>query len=425
MAEEEYYNKKWRVEDFERYHSGKMPETEMYALEKAALDDPFLEDALEGYAYAKTPEKDIEELKNKLSLKKDHTRVIWYKQQGTSQLLKIAAFLLLFLGFAWLLNNNPEKPQDEIASISRISGDTVAEKASPAAPVDLPPVPGVSPEENTPAQIEQDQIVPMNKQKRQEEAGATELIAMAPRAADADSQGGRDISTVENRQLRSNEQSDLKLKGLAMANENKNDFRGRVVDNAGKPVPFASISDKTNNQVLATDQDGYFSLNNRQNTSNIKVDVNALGFETTQVALAAGNTENKIVLKDNNQQLSEVVIGYGANKNRIAPRAQKSEKDFTRAHNNKITLMNAMPVNGWESFNRFINDSVANKRLPAAGYKEVVLSFNIDSLGKAQNIAVKKSISDSSDEAARQILRSIPAIKKIKKGKKAEVVIRF
>ena len=35
--------------DIERYHKGQLTPEEMHAMEKAALDDPFLADAIEGY----------------------------------------------------------------------------------------------------------------------------------------------------------------------------------------------------------------------------------------------------------------------------------------------------------------------------------------------------------------------------------------
>ena len=42
--------KSYNAADFQRYFNGAMPPKEMHALEKAALDDPFLAEALEGYA---------------------------------------------------------------------------------------------------------------------------------------------------------------------------------------------------------------------------------------------------------------------------------------------------------------------------------------------------------------------------------------
>lgn len=40
------------ADDFIRYHKGEMTTAEMHQLEKAALDDPFISDALDGYAFA-------------------------------------------------------------------------------------------------------------------------------------------------------------------------------------------------------------------------------------------------------------------------------------------------------------------------------------------------------------------------------------
>jgi hypothetical protein len=44
-------NNGFTASDIERYYSGKMSPQERHALEKAALDDPFLADALEGYTF--------------------------------------------------------------------------------------------------------------------------------------------------------------------------------------------------------------------------------------------------------------------------------------------------------------------------------------------------------------------------------------
>ncbi len=74
-------NYKYTAADFERYHSGQMNESEMHALEKASLQDPFLADALEGYSYTSTSEKDISDLKEKLLIKKKRRNNIFGKQK--------------------------------------------------------------------------------------------------------------------------------------------------------------------------------------------------------------------------------------------------------------------------------------------------------------------------------------------------------
>ena len=110
--------KKYGAEDFERYYSGKMTELQMHALEKAALDDPFLSDALDGYVYTQNAVSDINELKTRLHQNSDDKKIAWFKRNEIVPLLKIAAVLILFAGFGWLLYENNKAKKTEIASIT-------------------------------------------------------------------------------------------------------------------------------------------------------------------------------------------------------------------------------------------------------------------------------------------------------------------
>ena len=56
----------YTAKDIERYHSGELSPVEMHAMEKAALDDPFLSDALEGYAFTQTASSDLSTLQQRL-----------------------------------------------------------------------------------------------------------------------------------------------------------------------------------------------------------------------------------------------------------------------------------------------------------------------------------------------------------------------
>ena len=60
-------------DDIRRYLSGKMSREEMYQLEKAALDDPFLADAIEGFEKHAdiNVSADLNELKQRLAEKTD------------------------------------------------------------------------------------------------------------------------------------------------------------------------------------------------------------------------------------------------------------------------------------------------------------------------------------------------------------------
>ena len=63
--------------DIEKYHKGLLSSKERHDLEKAALDDPFLADALEGYVVAGgNASADIAELQQRLAAKVEGAKVI-------------------------------------------------------------------------------------------------------------------------------------------------------------------------------------------------------------------------------------------------------------------------------------------------------------------------------------------------------------
>ena len=80
--------------DIERYHSGKMTDKERNAIEKAALEDPFLSDALEGYLLTSTTAADLE------SLKKRRTHILL-------QLLSLKFFTAISVSDQVLIKNFP------------------------------------------------------------------------------------------------------------------------------------------------------------------------------------------------------------------------------------------------------------------------------------------------------------------------------
>jgi hypothetical protein len=91
--------------DIEKYHHGLLSNKEMHDLEKAAMDDPFVADALEGYAVAGVKvETDIVDLKKRLAEKTVSAKVvIMNTAPGKSFRTLRAAILLAFVAGASLL----------------------------------------------------------------------------------------------------------------------------------------------------------------------------------------------------------------------------------------------------------------------------------------------------------------------------------
>jgi len=93
--------KNFTASDIEKYHKGLLSPQQMHALEKAALDDAFLADALEGFALSGiNSDDDMAELKKRLFEKTEKTKVIAMHPAGQSRFrwLRVAVVLLLIAG---------------------------------------------------------------------------------------------------------------------------------------------------------------------------------------------------------------------------------------------------------------------------------------------------------------------------------------
>lgn len=99
--------KSYTAIDIEKYHKGLLSPREMHDLEKAALDDPFLADALEGYAVSGiNAAADIAELKKRLSDRTEENRKVIplaAPPRSSFPWLRAAAMLVLVLGAAFLV----------------------------------------------------------------------------------------------------------------------------------------------------------------------------------------------------------------------------------------------------------------------------------------------------------------------------------
>ncbi|MER3464625.1 MAG: hypothetical protein C4329_09720 [Chitinophagaceae bacterium] len=104
-------NNHYTAEDIQRYHEGKLSPKEMHVLEHAALDDPFLADALEGYQITGTAKENITELRERLQQKTTRRKVVPLFQP--KDWLRVAAIMAVILTAGWIgftvLNEQPDK----------------------------------------------------------------------------------------------------------------------------------------------------------------------------------------------------------------------------------------------------------------------------------------------------------------------------
>ncbi|HET6994494.1 MAG TPA: hypothetical protein VFI06_05915, partial [Chitinophagaceae bacterium] len=123
--------------DIEKYHKGQLSAKEMHELEKAALDDPFLADALEGFA---TPginiNEDIAELRRRLSENTERAKVIPIHTAGRSKFpwLRAAVAIVLVAGaglLAYEFLYKAKAPADNSVATFTRKKDTAAKYTIP------------------------------------------------------------------------------------------------------------------------------------------------------------------------------------------------------------------------------------------------------------------------------------------------------
>ena len=122
--------KTYTAADFANYHSGNMASGEMHALEKAALEDPFLADALEGYRYTSQAAPDIQRLKVAVTNRVNRKKVFSTGSVRENLWWRVAAvFILVGLAgyFIFNISNNQERPlakQERSVSETPLAGTT-------------------------------------------------------------------------------------------------------------------------------------------------------------------------------------------------------------------------------------------------------------------------------------------------------------
>lgn len=441
----EFDHKIWGVSDFKRYYLGTMPDTERHALEKAALEDPFLQDALDGYSQVPEPEQDLVEISERIwPVKQKRTPVIWYKTMNMDMVWKAAAVFIIVGGLTWLIVSNRKETAnqnsgDNFAGLEKSKADDSAElnaqfdsvisqseNSNPVAVLEQQPG-ATKPPFQIPAQSSAEApATPVDDESlTRVEYNRSDAVKLKKEQATLNDALAGKVAGMETHPV----ERDLAKKDIALE---PGVIKGRVVDVAGQPVPHANVmlQYRDEKQGVAADANGYFSLNN-VNASNEKVQIqaNATGYETTNVALANNTSNNNIVLAPQENTLSEVVITkVTPRKRNIAAASSATKKaNVTKwtANNSRVLLKGAVPLSGWDHFYSFMHDStnMLNNSFMKKG--EVVLRFNIDSAGKAMDVKLTRSLTGAADTLSKTILGQSPPLRILNKNRPAEARFIF
>ena len=431
----------------------------MHALEKAALEDPFLADALEGYSNTNTASADMSDLADRLNerTRDQQAKVIPITRPRPSfSWWKVAALVILVAGAGTLVyqfgfnkqnqeiaqateksnaappvndsdaTRNPaaeqqEQPGQESKTEPDAQNDALATKpakeiktkpvkSAPAAkPQGVTEKPGQPAVSDAPATYRFEEELAKNEEAASRDTA--NVTAVARRQQQADS---RQRAIVRGQAAKSSTApgADSRLK---KADTKSNIFRGRVTDAENNALPFSNITNTSDNIGTYADANGFFNLTSPDSVLNVKV--SSIGFEPSIVQLQNDVPANIVKLEEDRKSLSEVVIS-------------NKQINSRRVVNNNMVELDAEPADGWSNYDLYLvnnlkePDELVEKKKDAL-HGEVELSFEVSPSGEPVNITVKKSLCPACDREAIRLLREGPKWKRKARKGKTSVTINF
>ena len=447
---EEKGNIKYTAEDIRKYLNGQLSDQEMQALEKAALEDPFLSDAIDGIEESRNHpgsfESGVEELQNRLTLrlreKNRKNAVIFLFAKW-----KIAASILILIGTAVFtltyIRNNSRR--SEIAKLLPRVNETKKTISAPETTTDstgsitirkLPEktvsdVAVNSPNEQTDGLRKSSRKKKINNSQTNSPVSSDRkiielpTISLSKTLSDTNAVAIAMAPVTQDKELLSkapayeNKKENAAASGIARYKTSpKNFIKGVVTDDKGKPIPFADVSVRGTETRTTTDINGFFKLYMAYPNLVSPVMFNSVGFFPVSADIKSDSTlTNLIQLLPESTALNEVtVIGYGTQK----------KKDITSSATKQEENQNAVQVSGWEAFKNYI---YANKKILTADSLlkgDEIVSFKINKKSELSSFKIEQSVSPEHDTETIRLIKAAPPLKVVNsKKQRLRITISF
>lgn len=401
MGNKTNHNKQYTAEDIQRYHTGNMNVAQMHALEKAALDDPFLADALEGYHNTQTAAADLKNIRTRLDALQNENKVI-HLNKNRFGWMKIAAAVIVLIGAGSLFYYVSNDQRNELV---------MQDKNAASDP--LPKEADISPSTIQDSAIETEQtkftdVAIVKDNTLQKSIPAPEKIKPDDQVTVS---AYRSKEIVADSSFFRNDMANARNVASGPAQPRMNFFNGRVVDANNNPLPNVTIVAGFN-RAISTDTKGLFTIAGTKD-SVLDVTLSAAGYQSTKMQFM-NDVPKTVVMKESDAQLSEVIV-----LSRDKTKKASSSKP-------QIITDTLEPSEGWVVFDDYINQKLKSKNDPqiTSATGEVELSFEVNKNGEPINIKVERSLCEKCDEEAVRLLKEGPKWKK-KKNKKGKVTIKF
>ncbi len=416
----------YSIADIERYLQGGMGAKEMHDMEKAALQDPFLADAIEGYreiSFADTYKR-LNEINAAFRSEKKDAKLVALHAKKTISRWKAVAMIILVAGvgaLSWYVLQNKNSRKD--IALNTIKNDVQTDSVTPA-PGQNETIPD---KQNAAAPAADEQQKKGEKTTDKTAKNNPQVLVSAKKANNNNkeqtgSSGNEDKAAANN--LTAPEKASANASKLMESNvsapaitegaANKNILSGRVITKNNQPVPNASIAIKGLKDSVKTDDNGNFSIIPAD--TNVNVVIVSTGYKTMDTVLSNGNT-NMVTVSEAPSWLSQIPVTDMKTKT----------KAFTNNVNTNAT--ETFPQGGWVSFQDYVYRKLHKERDtlngPVVISGNVELEFSVNDDGIPYDFKVLKSLDTESDAEAIAIIKEGPHWIAARKNKKAKVTIQF
>jgi outer membrane biosynthesis protein TonB len=433
-------NNIYTAEDIEKYFSGRLLPAQMHAMEKAALDDPFLAEAMEGYAVMKNEpwHSQLNNLRTKFEEKKGTNTLVVPVTKSFKWWKAVAAILVIATG-GWLtyLFTKSASTEDNktiaITSLKKDSADTALNSIADA---------GLISSQDTIVLTEKNARPPIAQVKISQ--AESKLIEPTPKATTQYPKKNTEADDNQNQKAGESNavvalapaEKNIALAPVAKGQELNNDgfqnsnqaatkkevvfnhtFNAEVIGPDKTPLSFANILVTSENVGTYADVKGKFRLLSSDSVLTVKV--RAAGYSPRNVQLNSGAAQNTIVL-DEQQVAAEDII-------KLNSKVKKNTATNRRAML-LDTVLNVEPADGWSNYSSYLNNNLSpsDEILQNNIHGEVEVTFDVLSNGAVSNVNIAKSLCGDCDKEALRIIKEGPQWKiKDSKKKNGKIKIKF
>jgi TonB family protein len=416
-----------------RYLAGELDNKAMHALEKQAMDDPFLAEALEGYAERKPDQRaHLADLNKRLEMRvrdREEKRGMVF---NLNYRWMAAAGVLLLVGISllWIWQREPQVSQSVAYKSTSISDSSITDtlqyynreepvawgKATPEKPlaVSIPADTGflAIKDGRISSAFAADQPLANAMMKRGDTAEKPDMSFSLTDSVKVTALGIAAAPRQEATRLQeaAAEKMEDKTAFAAVApTVTTRLIQGRVKAlNENEGIPGVAVHIEGTHNGAMTDSDGNFSIRVADTTKDLKLIVAALGFNSKKMDLRPKDNNLDIVLRQQQSALSEVAVtsGYGKSKKRDV-------------------YQPPVPADGYDQYKEYLSKNVNYPASAAAGNVtgRVKVSFRVMPDGTMEDFKITRRLQPDCDAEALRVVKEGPEWSPASDGKATRVQV--